>query len=180
MNQIESLETGSGMNHRAQRIAAALMIGLAAPASMTACAPGGGSMSDDQVALRLEEAVVSAVPLAEDAYVGFGTAGSPSTRSVLVRLYVDSADVVELATAVDTTFVTIWREMPIKPSSIGVQAFQGSKPAEPRNGSVGNIELTDVHEALGFGYLGRTKEEISLSAGELGERYGQWAGPDAG
>lgn len=168
------------MTDRAKRIAAALVVGLTAPTAMTACMPGGGGgMSDDQVARSLESSVLAAVPLADEAYVGFASAGSPTSRSVRVRIYVSSEDAAALAEAADSTFETIWREMPVRPSNIGFQAYNGAKPSNPSNGSRGNIDLAEVHDAFGAGYLGLAGQVLSLDASELAEHYGAWTGPAA-
>jgi len=134
-------------------------------------------MSDSEVARSIEASVLSEVSLANGAYVSFATAGSPTSRSVRVRIYVSTTDAAQLTEAADATFSTIWREMPIRPSSVGFQAFDGPKPANPTSGSRGNLDLAEVKDLLGVGYVGLAGQVLSLDASELSARYGPWAGP---
>jgi hypothetical protein len=166
------------MNDQTRRMAAALLLGLAAP-TLAGCSPEQSAMKKED-GRAIEAAVASAVPEAAGAFASFAWSGAPNTQSILVRVYVDQTDPTFLAATAETTFETVWRNALREPSSISFQAAEGARPSQPASDTLGNLDLAPLGEQFPEAHLGIAGQVLKLSRDELADRYGPWSGKDAG
>jgi hypothetical protein len=151
-----------------RQLAAAFAAVLAIPVFLSGCA----GVSDDSIKDTLRTAVVAEVPHATDALVSLNYDGSPTSRGVNVKVYLDSGTSADVTEAVDKVLEIAWAKFPVEPVSIGVAVVDGPKNPGSEVSDVDGVELHEAAEALNIDDVGLRSLLIPKST--LVARYGPW------
>jgi hypothetical protein len=151
-----------------RQIAAALATALAIPAVLTGCA----GVSDNSIRQTLSSAIVSEVPHATYAMIGFDYDGLPTNRGVGIKVYLDRATDSDVTTAVDKVLEIAWTKFPVEPVRVSVSVVDGPHQPDDSFSDLKGVDLNDAAAALGFG--SSDYGQLTVQRKYLEEHYGPW------
>ena len=153
------------MTDRSRILAAAGALVLS-PLALVGCS----SASQQDFDQAVPAAVVAADPNIVDTYLSYST--GLAGIGFWLRIYVSDTSDDAVAGAVDAAFAAAFHASPAPPTSIVLDVAEAPKPASV-NARTGQLSLDGVAAQLGLA-ADTSDDRITLSSGELAERYGAW------
>ena len=152
-----------------QYLVGAIVAALAIPVGVAGCS---AQPSDDAVTGQIQASILREVPHVTGAVTDLGHDGT--ARTVVVRLYLDSAEPTVVASAVEKAVGLAWSGTSTMPSSVIISAVDGSEPSGASTSDLGGIDLATTAATLGFPVPGVGRDRLIVNARALAEHYGSW------